>query len=312
MRRVIFAICGFLLAGAVCGAQQAIPLNKPHDPPPGAPAIPYVAVTPPMPTGAAMDFLAAKVAAEIAAQNMKGVVVVGLAGPDRRITELGIRLRGEFSDSLARQAAGVNVPDADAIRNFLRTNRIAEDMVYSNALGGWIAKRMHAEGYVTARINIISGNAPTVLAGLFVCTTGVCQDIATLNATLELTPEELEDAGRDYVPELKVPVMPPGTDGVSRPKCVACPMPTVPPELRIENIRGSSHLLVTVLSDGTVDDVFVVGPMGHGLDALAADAVLTWKFSPARDAKGVPVTMQTEIEIPFKIEGVPVKTVKKK
>ena len=89
-------------------------------------------------------------------------------------------------------------------------------------------------------------------------------------------------------------------------------MPTVPPELRIENIQGISHLLVTVLSDGTVDDVFVVGPMGHGLDSLAADAVLTWKFSPAHDAKDVAVTMQTAIEIPFKIEGVPVKVVKKK
>jgi len=89
-------------------------------------------------------------------------------------------------------------------------------------------------------------------------------------------------------------------------------MPTVPPELRIENIQGSSHLLVTVLSDGTVDDVFVVRPMGHGLDTLAADAVLTWKYSPAHDAKDVAVTTQTEIEIPFKIEGVPVKKEKKK
>lgn len=69
---------------------------------------------------------------------------------------------------------------------------------------------------------------------------------------------------------------------------------------------------MTVLTDGTVDDVFVVGPMGHGLDTLAVDAVLAWKYSPAHDAKDVVVTTQTEIEIPFKIEGVPVKVVKKK
>lgn len=310
MRRVIFAILGMLLAGAVCAAQQqAIPLNKPSAQPSAAPA---VYVIPPMPAGPAMDLVAVKVAAEIAAQHMKGVVVVGLSGPDRRITELGTYLRGMLNDSLTREAAGVKIPDGDAIRNFLAANRVAEDMVYSNALGGWIAKRMQADGYVTARISLIPGNSPTVLAELFICTSGVCVDIATLRATIELTPEELEDAGRDYVPELKVPVMPPGTDGVSLPKCLECPMPTVPPELRIENIQGSSHLLVTVLSDGTVDDLFVVGPMGHGLDTLAADAVLTWKFSPARDAKDIPVTMQTEIEIPFKIEGVPVKTVKKK
>jgi len=162
MRRVIFAVCGLLFASAVCGAQQqAIPLNKPPAQPAGAGAVPFVYVIPPSPTGAAMDLIALKVAAEIAAQHMKGVVVVGLSGPDRRITELGTRLRGVLSDSLAKEAAGVKIPDGDAIRNFLAANRIAEDMVYSNALGGWIAKRMHADGYVTARINLIPGNSPT-------------------------------------------------------------------------------------------------------------------------------------------------------
>jgi TonB family protein len=268
----------------------------------------------PIPTGAAMDSLAEKLSAEIAARKMPGIVVVGLYGSDRRITELGTQLRGVLSDSLARQATGVKVPDGDAIRDFLKANRIAEDMLYSNALGGWIAQHMHVDGYVTARINKNFGSSPTAMAELFVCTTSVCVDSATFDATIALTPEEIQDAGQDFVPELKIPVVPRETDGFSRPKCVACPMPTVPPELRIENVQGSSHLLVTVLPDGTVDDVFVVGPMGHELDALAVDAVLTWKFSPAHDAKNVPVAMQTKIEIPFKIEGVPmpVKKVPKK
>jgi TonB family protein len=311
MRRVVFVIGGILLAGAVCSAQQqAIPLNKPPAQPPGN--VPVVYVTPPMPTEAAIDSLGTRLSAEILARKMTGVVVVGLSGPDRRITELGVSLRGRLSDSVARESTGVKVPNGDAIRDSLAKNRIAEDMIYSNALGGWIAKHMHADGYVTARINTSTGNGPTVTAELFDCTSGVCTDSATFNTTLILTPEELEQAGEDYVPTLKMPVVPADVDGVSRPKCLVCPMPDVPPELRIENIQGSSHLLVTVLPDGTADDVFVVGPMGHGLDTLAADAVLTWKFSPAHDAKDIPVATQTEIEIPFKIEGVPVKIVKKK
>jgi hypothetical protein len=56
----------------------------------------------------------------------------------------------------------------------------------------------------------------------------------------------------------------------------------------------------------------VVSPAGHGLDTLAIDAVLGWKFSPAHDAKGEPVSAQMELEIPFKIEGIPVKKVEKK
>lgn len=299
------AIAATFLFSVQCHAQQqAIPLQKPPEQQDG----PRELIMPgtPIPTGAALDSLAEKLSAEIAARKMAGVVVVGLYGPDRKITELGTHLRGVLSDSLARQAAEVKVPDGVAIQDFLKAHHIAEDMVYSNALGGWIAKYMHTDGYVTARINKTFGAAPTIVAELFVCTTGVCVDTATFDATIAFTPEENEDAGRDYVPELKIPVVPEGTEGMTRTKCVACPMPQVPPELRIENLQGTSHLLVTILSDGTVDDVFVVGPIGHGLDTLAVDAVLAWKFSPAHDAKNGSLPTQMEIEIPFKIEGVPV------
>jgi len=308
--------CGLAIAVALlfsercCPQQQAIPVQKPPEQQDG----PRELVMPgaPIPTGAAMDSLAQKLSAEIAARKMTGIAVVGLYGSDRRITELGTRLRGVLSDSLARQATRVNVPDGDTIRDSLKAHRVAQDMVYSNALGGWIAKYMHADGYVTARINKTFGGGATIVAELFVCTTGVCVDSATFDATLALTPEESEDAGRDFVPTLDVPVVPEGTKGISPPKCVVCPMPAVPQELRTENFQGSSHLLLTVLSDGTPDDVFVVSPIGRGLDSLAVDAVLTWKFSSAHDAKNVPLAMQTELEIPFKIEGVAVPKEKKK
>jgi TonB family protein len=309
--RAAAAIAAVLFFSAACQAQQAIPLNKPPAQPP-TPTVPVLVIAPPMPTGPAMDFIAGKLSAEIAARSMSGIVVVGLSGPDRRITELGIRLRALLSDSLAKQSAGVKVPNEEAIRDVLHTNRIADDMLYSNSLGGWIAKRMNADGYATARINMTPGIPPKLVAELFVCTTGVCVDSATIDATLTLTPEEFADAGKDFEPTLNVPVVSAGVEGVTHPKCVACPMPTIPPELRTENFQGNSRLLVTILSDGTPYDIFVVSPAGHGLDTLAIDAVLTWKFSPAHDAKDSPVAAQMELDIPFKIEGVPVKKVEKK
>jgi TonB family protein len=309
--RAAAAIAAALFFSGACRAQIAIPLNKPPAQP-AAPTVPVVAVTPPMPTGPAMDFVAGKLAAEIAARSMSGIVVVGLSGPDRRITELGIRLRALLSDSLAKQSAGVKVPNEDAIRDVLHTNRVADEMLYSNSLGGWIAKRMHSDGYATARIIMTPGIPPKLVAELFVCTTGVCVDSATIDAPLTLTPEEFADAGKDFEPTLNVPVTPAGVDGVTSPKCIACPMPVIPPELRTENFQGTSRLLVTVLSDGTPYDIFVVSPAGHGLDTLAIDAVLGWKFSPAHDAKDSPVAAQMELDIPFKIEGIPVKKVEKK
>jgi Gram-negative bacterial TonB protein C-terminal len=309
--RTVAAIAAVLFFSCICRAQLAIPLNKPPAQPP-APTVPVVVVTPPMATTPAMDFVAGKLAAEIAARNMTGIVVVGLSGPDRRITKLGIRLRALLSDSLAKQSAGVKVPDEEAIRDVLHKNRIADDMLYSNSVGGWIAKRMNADGYATARIHMTPGIPPKLVAELFVCTTGVCVDSATIDAPLTLTPEEFADAGKDFEPTLNVPVAQAGVDGVTRPKCVSCPMPVIPPELRTENFQGASRLLVTVLSDGTPYDIFVVNPAGHGLDTLAIDAVLGWKFSPAHDTKDSPVAAQMELDIPFKIEGVPVKKVEKK
>src|SRR4029077_7949913 len=127
------------------GQQQAIPLQKPPEQQDG----PRELIMPgtPIPTGDAMNSLAEKLSAEIAARKMTAVAVVGLYGSDRRITEFGTHLRGGLSDSLARQATGVKVPDGDTIRDFLKAHRVAQGMVYSNALGGWIAKYMHTDGY---------------------------------------------------------------------------------------------------------------------------------------------------------------------
>src|ERR1700689_1146827 len=103
--RAALAIAAILFFSGTCRGQVAIPLNKPPTQPP-APTIPVVVVTPPMATGPAMDFVAGKLAAEIAVRSMTGIVAGGLSGPDRRITELGMRLRDVLSDSLARQSAG--------------------------------------------------------------------------------------------------------------------------------------------------------------------------------------------------------------
>src|SRR5579864_8597365 len=162
---VIFALSLFSMR---CGGQQqAIPVQKPPEQQDG----PRELIMPgtPIPTGDAMESLAEKLSAEIAARHITGLAVVGLYGSDRRISELGTHLRGVLSDALARQATGVKVPDGDAIRNFLSANHVAEDMVYSNALGGWIAKHMQLDGYVTARINKTFGALPTAMAELYVC-----------------------------------------------------------------------------------------------------------------------------------------------
>jgi TonB family protein len=305
------ALAALLLIPSVCGARQtqdAKQAQSAQQAQAAKPALDQTVVAPPpippMASGPAMDALAAELAAEIATRKMAGVVVSGFSGPDRRITELGLSLRGTLRDSLAKQALGVKVPDDAEIRALLHTNRIAEDMVFSNALGGWIAARMHANGYVSTRLEIVKGASPNVIAELFVCDAGGCVDSATFTAQLILTNEEFQSGDKDFAPEVDS-MLEAGVAGVTSPKCVTCPVPEVPPELRIASVEGVCHLMVTVLPDGTANDIFVVGPIGNGLDGLAVDAVLAWKFAPGHLATGEAVTGQLPIEIPFKIVVAP-------
>lgn len=55
-------------------------------------------------------------------------------------------------------------------------------------------------------------------------------------------------------------------------------------------------LFVTVLADGTVGDVSVVEPGGHGLDEAAIAAVRQWRLEPAR-RDGTPIA--SRIRVPF-------------
>src|ERR1039458_8332800 len=91
MRRVVCSICGVLLASLICGKPQTS-----AEPVPQLGPVLVVPAETSIPTGSAMDSLAAKLSAEISARNMTGVVVVGFSGPDRRVTELGKPLRAVF------------------------------------------------------------------------------------------------------------------------------------------------------------------------------------------------------------------------
>jgi TonB family protein len=302
--RIICAI-GFLLAcGAVCGAQQT-----------AGPALVAQQASSQLEqvNSAEMDALAGKLAAQIAKNKMKSVVVVGVIGPSGHVTELGKVFRGLLSESLARQAGKFTIIDGETIRAVLHQNRIAEDMLYSDALGDWIALHAQADGIVTGHISRIRDGSAIFSVELLRAGKYETTLRADLNGTLPLTQSQIQAADRRYVPSAEEVTAKYNSDRASMEAsaakhtigqakmaaCLICTKPEYSSQARANGVRGTVHLLVTIQKDGTAEDILVTSPVGYGLDAMAVNSVLKWKFSPAIDPQGNPVVSQVPIEIFF-------------
>ena len=91
----------------------------------------------------------------------------------------------------------------------------------------------------------------------------------------------------------------PGVNGVSLPKCVYCPAPPFAPGTSGGLISGSVGLRVLIMGDGTVGDVELKKSLEPSLDRQAMEAVKLWRFEPARDADGVPVSVHQYVQVTF-------------
>ncbi len=87
---------------------------------------------------------------------------------------------------------------------------------------------------------------------------------------------------------------------VTAPVPVYKPEPPYSEEARRAKYQGTVVLRIVVDASGQVTDVYVIRPLGMGLDEKAIEAVRTWKFKPAL-RKGVPVPVRVVVEVSFRL-----------
>ena len=283
-----------LIASAVCGARQTPP-----------------AVVPAQQAGVAseIDALAGKLMQKMISDKVTSVVVVGGAGPDTKVSNFGVDLRDELNSALAKQSTGIHVFSTEELRTVVRQNRVMGGMIYSNAMMYWIASRAHADALVGIQIDSLKDGRALVTAQLSEGpdlhsvdkhSKANVPDVKT-RVQVALTSEQIESASQEYHAAASIPVAEAGKNGVSFPACVYCPRPDYSDRARAARFQGKITLRVVVLPDGTADDVMILIPLGHGLDSLAIDAVLKWKFKAAVDSQNRPVATQINIEIAFQL-----------
>lgn len=85
-------------------------------------------------------------------------------------------------------------------------------------------------------------------------------------------------------------------NGEGAPTPLQSPDPEYSERARVDRFEGSLLLGVVVGIDGKPQDIWVVRPLGHGLDERAIQAVCSWLFAPAkRNGKAVPAFVNVEV-----------------
>ena len=288
-----------LAVGAICSARQTAVQTIPA--PAGAPSD---AVTSPE-----MDALAAKLLEKLNADNVSSVVVVGGGSREGKVSELAVDLRNRLNDALVRQAIGIHVASRAETAAELRQLRVSIGMLYTDTLAGWITTNTHADGLVTIALERIEKGRADITAEVVDKRTKIVRgkktkagvSSAKFEARMNLTDEQINSASRDYHAPLNTPVMLPEKDSPSMPKCIYCPKPQYTDLGRRSRFSGTIYIVLTVLPDGTADDILITNPVGYGLDGAAVDALLKWRFDPGLDKQGHPAARQVPVEIRFEL-----------
>lgn len=92
-------------------------------------------------------------------------------------------------------------------------------------------------------------------------------------------------------------------DGVvgSAPVAIYNPDPQYSDAARKAKFQGTCIVQVLIGADGRVSHPVVVQPLGLGLDQKAIQAVLTWRFIPAKDKNGHPIAVTANVEVNFRL-----------
>jgi TonB family protein len=136
---------------------------------------------------------------------------------------------------------------------------------------------------------------------------------AQIHPIVELESEPPDEPTAAASPEIKMvpgPAPTPSSTGSNEelpwadqvahpPEIVTYVVPDYPAKARERGVQGRVMLAIVIDESGKVDDPVQVVDSIPLLDRAAIDAVHRWSFTPARDDKGNPVTVQMEVPVPF-------------
>jgi protein TonB len=101
-------------------------------------------------------------------------------------------------------------------------------------------------------------------------------------------------------------VPPPGAiarrqcEHMTHPEAIKTPDPAYPRSAAQNRMGGTATVALTILPDGSVDNVQLIGSAGHEMDQVTQEIVKTWKFKPAM-CGNEPVASDIRVEVTFRM-----------
>jgi TonB family protein len=253
------------------------------------------------------------VAAILLKESLRSAVVLDFSGPDKNKTELGRYLADTFRDSLAAVDFGIPVWNQSALEPVLRRYKLRPEFLNQLRVAQFVGQEASVDSLI---IGFLSVKEQFVFVEIQVYGTNRKRMIGNATARLPLddhmrsllaNPIPLRNGaeGPPKDPWLDAPapdsVPRAGRNGVGYPRCEYCLNPTYTETARKAGIQCTVLLLAVVSTEGSAGQIQIARSCPFGLTEKSIEAVRRWRFRPAEDCNGKPITAWAPIEINFRI-----------
>jgi TonB family protein len=93
--------------------------------------------------------------------------------------------------------------------------------------------------------------------------------------------------------------------GIGSPLCEVCPVPEYTYVAKAKKLQGVVIAQVLVNADGSAGNVKIVRTPSPGLTNAAIHTVRTWRFIPAHNFQGEPVSAIVDVAVSFRLSIIP-------
>jgi len=240
--------------------------------------------------------------------NSCTILVTNFTNPPGSTSQLGIQLADSISAELLAQGNGIQIVDRSRLQHYLAREHIPSSALKEREAARWLATEFQANAVLLGMIEQLGDHFSLLTELLNISNDGVGPQEAMLVAIpvpqAAFTPFEPYDAERlaaTHIVEQGGTPIRAGINGVGHPQCIYCPSPLYSNAARKAKFKGRVVLEVTVTEDGRAGDISVLKGIPFGLNGEAIKAVRAWKFKPANDKGGMPVSVAVPIEMTFNL-----------
>jgi len=243
------------------------------------------------------DDLAKRLSNQIAKAGISSVVVADFVDKEGKTSPEGRYLAGELSQGLDKHKKNFVVSDQSQLSMALsQAGLVPKDLTVTDSLQR-IGSSLRVDAVVTAKLEATAAKYWVTVALL-----GVKDGSLLGSGDQSIKRPAIADGmvllALNALPEQLLVA---GQEGVGIPTCEYCPAPRYSDEARRTKLQGNVVLVAIVNSEGRAGKTAVTKTPDASLAKQATESLKNWRFKPATNKEGKPVSVLVPIEMTFKL-----------